>query len=181
MRSVMSGSDMARAMRRIAHEVIETNRGVGDLIVVGIRTRGGPLAARLAALLTEIEGSDVQSGIVDIGMYRDDIDSRPRIELGPTELPDDIDGATIVLVDDVLYTGRTIRAALDALADIGRAAVVQLAVVVDRGHRELPIQPDFVGHHLETAPGQHVQVRLQEDDGEDAVYLLDTKAQSPGT
>ncbi len=162
---------MSRALRRIAHEVIEKNRGVDALIVVGIRTRGGPLADRLAALLTEIEGVDVPSGIVDIGMYRDDIDKRPRIELGPTEVPEDIDGATIVLVDDVLYTGRTIRAALDALADMGRAAVVQLAVVVDRGHRELPIRADFVGKNLPTSSSEHVTVRVAEIDGEDGVWI----------
>jgi len=171
MRSVMSGNDMARVMRRIAHEVIEKNRGVENLIVVGIRTRGGPLADRLAALLAEIEGVEVPMGIIDIGMYRDDIDTRPRIELGPTELPEDVDGATIVLVDDVLYTGRTIRAALDALADLGRAAVVQLAVVVDRGHRELPIRADFVGKNLPTSSREHVTVRVAEIDGEDGVWI----------
>ncbi len=171
MRAVMSGEDIARAMRRIAHEIIEKNRGITHLIVVGIRTRGGPLAERLAAILAEIEGADVPHGVLDIGMYRDDIDSRPRIELGPTELPEDIDGATIVLVDDVLYTGRTIRAALDALADIGRAAVVQLAVVVDRGHRELPIRADYVGKNLPTSSTEHVTVRVVEIDGEDGVWI----------
>ena len=171
MRSVMSGEDMGRALRRIAHEVIEKNRGVANLVVVGIRTRGGPLAERLAALLTEIEGHEVNSGIIDIGMYRDDIDTRPRIELGPTVLPGDIDGATVVLVDDVLFTGRTIRAALDALADIGRASVVQLAVVVDRGHRELPIRADFVGKNLPTSRREHVTVKVAEVDGEDGVWI----------
>ncbi len=171
MRSVMSGSDMSRALRRMAHEIIEKNRGVDGLILVGIRTRGGPIAERLAALLTEIEGHATPSGIIDIGMYRDDIDSRPRIELGPTEVPVPIDGATVVLVDDVLYTGRTIRAALDALADMGRAAVVQLAVVVDRGHRELPIRADFVGKNLPTSSSEHVTVRVAEIDGEDGVWI----------
>lgn len=171
MRSVMSGEDVARALRRIAHEIIEKNRGVADLVLVGIRTRGGPLAERLAELLTEIEGTEIPVGIVDIGMYRDDIDTRPRIELGPTELPGDIDGKTIVLVDDVLYTGRTIRAALDALADIGRAEIVQLAVVVDRGHRELPIRADFVGKNLPTSHAEHVTVRVSEIDGEDGVWI----------
>ena len=171
MRSVMSGSDISRALRRIAHEIIEKNRGIDGLLVVGIRTRGGPLAARLAALLSEIEGVEVPHGVIDIGMYRDDIDSRPRIELEPTEIPGDIDGATIVLVDDVLYTGRTIRAALDALADIGRAAVVQLAVVVDRGHRELPIRADFVGKNLPTSSREHVTVQVAEIDGKDGVWI----------
>ena len=171
MRSVMSGSDISRALKRIAHEIIEKNRGIDGLLVVGIRTRGGPLAERLAALLSEIEGVEVPHGVIDIGMYRDDIDSRPRIELEPTEIPGDIDGATIVLVDDVLYTGRTIRAALDALADIGRAAVVQLAVVVDRGHRELPIRADFVGKNLPTSSREHVTVQVAEIDGEDGVWI----------
>ncbi len=171
MRSVMSGSDMGRALRRIAPEIIESNRGADSLVVVGIRTRGGPLAERLAAILEEIEGVEVPSGIIDIGMYRDDIDKRPRTELGPTEVPGDIDGATIVLVDDVLYTGRTIRAALDALADLGRAAVVQLAVVVDRGHREVPIRADFVGKNLPTSSSEHVMVKVVEIDGEDGVWI----------
>jgi pyrimidine operon attenuation protein/uracil phosphoribosyltransferase len=171
MRLVMSGEDMSRVLRRIAHEVIEKNRGVDDLVMVGIRTRGGPLAERLAALLGEIEERDVPSGIIDIGMYRDDIDTRPRTELGPTDVPGDIDGSTVVLVDDVLFTGRTIRAALDALADMGRAAIVQLAVIVDRGHRELPIRADFVGKNLPTSRSEHVTVKVAEIDGEDGVWI----------
>lgn len=171
MRAVMSGEDMDRALRRIAHEVVEKNRGTSDLIVVGIRTRGGPIAERLSGILEEIEGAPIPTGILDIGMYRDDIDSRPRIELGPTEVPGNLDGKTVVLVDDVLYTGRTIRAALDALADLGRAAVVQLAVVVDRGHRELPVRADFVGKNLPTASDEHVTVRVVETDGEDGVWI----------
>ncbi len=171
MRSVMAGSDMGRALRRIAHEVVERNRGTEDIIVVGIRTRGGPLAARLVEILEEIEGRSVASGILDIGMYRDDLDRRPRTVLGPTDVPAQIDGKTIVLVDDVLYTGRTIRAALDALTDLGRPAVVQLAVIVDRGHRELPIRADFVGKNLPTARDEHVTVRVAETDGEDGVWI----------
>jgi pyrimidine operon attenuation protein/uracil phosphoribosyltransferase len=171
MRSVMSENDMARALRRVAHEIVERNRGTDDLVVVGIRTRGGPLADRLVELLEEIEGEAIPKGILDIGMYRDDIDSRPRTELGPTDVPVNMDGMTVVLVDDVLYTGRTIRAALDALADLGRAAVVQLAVVVDRGHRELPIRADFVGKNLPTSSEEHVTVRVAEIDGEDGVWI----------
>ena len=181
MRSVMTGDDMARALRRIAHEIVERNRGTDNLMVVGIRTRGGPLAERLVALLEEVEGAVIPSGILDIGMYRDDIDSRPRTELGPTELPVDMDGMTVVLVDDVLYTGRTIRAALDALADLGRAAVVQLAVVVDRGHRELPIRADFVGKNLPTARDEHVTVRVAEIDGEDGVWIEGPAAETQGS
>ena len=181
MRSVMAGSDMGRALRRIAHEVVERNRGTEDIIVVGIRTRGGPLAARLVEILEEIEGRSVASGILDIGMYRDDLDRRPRTVLGPTDVPAQIDGKTIVLVDDVLYTGRTIRAALDALADLGRAAVVQLAVIVDRGHRELPIRADFVGKNLPTARDEHVTVRVAETDGEDGVWIEGPRPQEEGS
>jgi pyrimidine operon attenuation protein/uracil phosphoribosyltransferase len=172
---------MGRALRRIAHEVVERNRGTSDLIVVGIRTRGGPLADRLVEILEEIEGEAVASGILDIGMYRDDLDQRPRTVLGPTEMPSQIDGKTIVLVDDVLYTGRTIRAAMDALADLGRAAVVQLAVIVDRGHRELPIRADFVGKNLPTARDEHVTVRVAETDGEDGVWIEGSRARQEGS
>lgn len=171
MRSVMSGSDMDRALRRIAHEIVEKNRGTADVVIVGIRTRGGPLADRLVGVLEEIEPGPVTSGILDIGMYRDDLDQRPRTVLGPTELPTNLDEKTVVLVDDVLYTGRTIRAALDALADLGRAAVVQLAVMVDRGHRELPIRADYVGKNLPTSHNEHVTVRVAEIDGEDGVWI----------
>lgn len=181
MRSVMTGGDMDRALRRIAHEVVEKNRGTDGVIVVGIRTRGGPIAERLGGLLEEIEGTPIPTGILDIGMYRDDIDSRPRTELGPTEVPGGLDGSTVVLVDDVLYTGRTIRAALDALADLGRAAVVQLAVVVDRGHRELPIRADFVGKNLPTAREEHVTVRVVETDGEDGVWIEGPPAAEQGS
>lgn len=169
----MSSGDMDRALRRIAHEIVERNRGTSDVVVVGVRTRGGPLADRLVGILEEIEGVSIESGILDIGMYRDDLDQRPRTVLGPTELPTSLEDKTIVLVDDVLYTGRTIRAALDALSDLGRAAVVQLAVMVDRGHRELPIRADFVGKNLPTARDEHVTVRVAEIDGEDGVWIDD--------
>lgn len=181
MRSVMSSGDMSRALRRIAHEIVERNRGTEKLLVVGIRTRGIPIADRLVQLLEEVEGVVVPKGILDIGMYRDDIDTRPRTQLGPTDLPVDMDGMTVVLVDDVLYTGRTIRAALDALADLGRAAVVQLAVVVDRGHRELPIRADFVGKNLPTARDEHVTVKVTEIDGEDGVWIEGPEAGEQGS
>ena len=168
---VLGPEDISRALRRIAHEIVERNRGLDRLILLGIHTRGVPLAARLAKSLTEVEGTPVPHGALDIGMYRDDLDSRPTTPLGRTEIPEPIDGQTVVLVDDVLYTGRTIRAALDALTDLGRPGTVQLAVLVDRGHRELPIRADYVGKNLPTAPGERVSVRLDEVDAGDAVVI----------
>ncbi len=171
---VMGPQDISRALRRIAHEIVERNRGLDRLIVLGIHTRGVPLAARLAKFLTEIEGTPVPHGSLDIAMYRDDLDTRPTTPLGRTEIPEPIAGQTVVLVDDVLYTGRTIRAALDALTDLGRPGTVQLAVLVDRGHRELPIRADYVGKNLPTATSQRVAVRLDEIDGIEAVVIEDT-------
>ncbi|HHC07115.1 MAG TPA: bifunctional pyr operon transcriptional regulator/uracil phosphoribosyltransferase PyrR [Actinobacteria bacterium] len=168
---VLDAADIDRALRRIAHEIVERERGVDDLVILGIPTRGVPLARRIAAAIAEIEGTDVPLGSLDVGLYRDDLDARPRVALGPTEIPVPLDGRRVVLVDDVLYTGRTIRAALDALADLGRPARVRLAVLVDRGHRELPIRPDHVGKNLPTAPTERVTVHLEEIDGEDAVYV----------
>lgn len=173
MRRVMDAADIERALRRIGHEIIEHNRGTGDLLLLGIHTRGVPLAERLAQALADIEGSPVGVGSIDVGLYRDDLDTRPRTRIGPTELPDEPDGRTVVLVDDVLYTGRTIRSALDALADLGRPARVQLAVLTDRGHRELPIRADYVGTNLPTASTERVTVRLVEIDEEDGVYIED--------
>jgi pyrimidine operon attenuation protein/uracil phosphoribosyltransferase len=170
-RQVMDPADVDRALTRMAHEILERNRGAGDVMLVGIHTRGAPLAKRLAAAIEGIEGNPVLSGGLDIGLYRDDLDTRPRTELGKTEVPDAVDGATVVLVDDVLYTGRTIRAALDALADLGRPARVQLAVLVDRGHRELPIRPDYIGKNLPTAPDERVTVHVAEIDGVDGVEI----------
>jgi pyrimidine operon attenuation protein/uracil phosphoribosyltransferase len=170
-RQVMDPADVDRALTRMAHEILERNRGASDVMLVGIHTRGAPLAKRLAAAIEGIEGNPVLSGGLDIGLYRDDLDTRPRTELGKTEVPDAVDGATVVLVDDVLYTGRTIRAALDALADLGRPARVQLAVLVDRGHRELPIRPDYIGKNLPTAAGERVTVRVAEIDGVDGVDI----------
>ena len=155
----------------MAHEILERNRGAGHLTLVGIHTRGEPLAKRLAGAIEGIEGSEVRYGGLDIGLYRDDLDTRPKTELGKTEVPEPLDGATVVLVDDVLYTGRTIRAALDALANLGRPARVQLAVLVDRGHRELPIRPDYIGKNLPTALDERVTVHVEEIDGHDGVVI----------
>ncbi|HXW07992.1 MAG TPA: bifunctional pyr operon transcriptional regulator/uracil phosphoribosyltransferase PyrR [Vicinamibacterales bacterium] len=174
MPQVMDADRMSRALTRIAHEVLERNRGVDELALVGIRTRGVPLARRLARALKDINGDDVPTGALDITLYRDDL---MRHAVGPqplvrrTEIPFSIDDRKILLVDDVLYTGRTIRAALDALIDFGRPRAIQLIVLVDRGHRELPIKPDYVGKNLPTSLRQSVQVRLQEIDGSDEIVI----------
>jgi pyrimidine operon attenuation protein/uracil phosphoribosyltransferase len=170
----MDGDRMSRALTRIAHEILERNRGVDEIALVGIRTRGVPLARRLARILREINGDEVPTGALDITLYRDDLMRHP---VGPqpvvrrTEIPFSIDDRKILLVDDVLYTGRTIRAALDALIDFGRPRAIQLIVLVDRGHRELPIRADFVGKNLPTSSKQSIQVRLQEIDGTDEVVI----------
>lgn len=166
----MDEADVARAVRRIAHEIIEHNRGTGDVVVVGIHTRGVPLARRLAEALAEAE-APVPVGELDITLYRDDLDRRPTTRMGTTHLPVPIDEQVVVLADDVLFTGRTVRAALDALADLGRPRRVELAVLVDRGHRELPIRADYVGKNLPTARRERVSVHLAEIDGEDAVLI----------
>ena len=168
---VMDAGDIERAIRRIAHEVLERNRGSDGVVLLGIQTRGVPLAERLAGVLEEIEGEPVAWGSLDIGMYRDDLDRRPKRPLGATDVPVPLGGKTVVLVDDVLYTGRTIRAALDALADLGRPNRVQLAALVDRGHRELPIRPDYVGKNVPTSRDERVTVSLVERDGEDCVII----------
>src|SRR5258705_354833 len=171
---VLDADRMARSLARIAHEVLERNRGVEELALVGIRTRGVPIARRLAHSLREISQHEVPTGSLDITLYRDDL---MRHQVGPqpvirrTEIPFSIDDRRILLVDDVLYTGRTIRAALDALIDFGRPKAIQLVVLVDRGHRELPIRPDYVGKNIPTSPQQSVQVRLMEIDGVDEVEL----------
>ncbi len=170
---VMDGADVGRALTRIAHEVVERNKGTDGVVVVGIHTRGVPLAARLAGKLSEIEGHPVPAGALDVAMYRDDIGLRPPAATRDTDLPFDLAGRVVVLVDDVLYTGRTIRAALDALTDFGRPRAIQLAVLVDRGHRELPLRADYVGKNLPTALDQEVRVLLAETDGEDGVLIRD--------
>ena len=171
---VMDADRMNRALTRIAHEILERNRGLDDIALIGIRTRGVPLARRIARSLHDINGDDVPTGALDITLYRDDLMRHP---VGPqplvrrTEIQFSIDDRKILLVDDVLYTGRTIRAALDALIDFGRPQAFQLVVLVDRGHRELPIKADYVGKNLPTSLKQSVQVRLQEIDGTDEVLI----------
>lgn len=171
---VMDADRMSRALTRMAHEILERNRGLDELALVGIRTRGVPIAKRLAKSLRDINGDDIPTGALDITLYRDDLMRNP---VGPqplvrrTEIPFSIDGRKILLVDDVLYTGRTIRAALDALIDFGRPRAIQLLVLVDRGHRELPIKADYVGKNLPTSLKESVRVRLQEIDGVDEVAL----------
>ena len=170
---IMDGEGIRRALTRIAHEISEKNRGVDNLALVGIRRRGVPLAHRLAEKLGDIEDTQIPVGILDITLYRDDLTTRtdqPIVQ--KTEVPFNLRGKRIVLVDDVLYTGRTIRAALDALIDLGRAEMIQLAVLIDRGHRELPIRADYVGKNVPTAKRENVSVRLEEvDETEDAVVI----------
>ena len=171
-RVVLDTRDISRALTRISHEILERNKGSQDLVLLGIPTRGVHLARRVAANISRVEGIDVPVGSVDVTMYRDDLRMRPARTLLPTEIPGEgIDGKVVVLVDDVLYSGRTIRAALDALNDIGRPQAVRLAVLVDRGHRELPIRADFVGKNLPTSLAEKVAVRLEEHDGEDSVSI----------
>jgi pyrimidine operon attenuation protein/uracil phosphoribosyltransferase len=169
---VLEAGEIGRALTRIAHEILERTDGARDVVLLGIPTRGVPLAHRLAARLTQVEGRPAPAGSLDITMYRDDLRLRPARALGHTDVPaSGIDGKVVVLVDDVLYSGRTVRAALDALSDLGRPRVVQLAVLVDRGHRELPIRADYVGKNLPTSQREVVQVLLTETDGQDAVML----------
>lgn len=171
-RVVLDDADIGRAVRRIAHEIVEKARGSEDLILLGIPTRGVALANRIASAIDEIEGTNVPVGSLDITLYRDDLRLRPARALEQTVIPaDGIDGKVVVLVDDVLYSGRTVRAALDALNDIGRPAAVRLAVLVDRGHRELPIRPDYVGKNLPTSLDEQVRVEVSEVDGTDRVVI----------
>ncbi|MGB2558040.1 bifunctional pyr operon transcriptional regulator/uracil phosphoribosyltransferase PyrR [Cellulosimicrobium cellulans] len=191
---VLTAADISRALTRIAHEIVERNKGAHDLVLLGIPTRGVPLAARLAERLAVIEADGAPDphaivGELDVTMYRDDLHRHPTRTIGATRLPaSGIDGKVVVLVDDVLYSGRTIRAALDAISDLGRPRAVQLAALVDRGHRELPIRPDFVGKNLPTSTSERVSVRLAEIDGApaagdasaDAVVIRPAAAQ-PGS
>jgi pyrimidine operon attenuation protein/uracil phosphoribosyltransferase len=169
---IMDEEAMRRALVRIAHEVLERNQGISNLCVIGIRTRGVPLAQRLARLIGQIEGREIPCGVIDITLYRDDLTTiayQPVVH--KTEVPFSIEGRTVILVDDVIYTGRTVRAALDALIDLGRPRTIQLAVMVDRGHRELPIRADFVGKNLPTAVREIVAVQLTETDGQERVVI----------
>ena len=182
--TVLGAAEIGRALTRIAHELLERNKGADDLVLLGIPTRGLPLAHRLAQRLAAVEpGLDPAAlvGVLDVTMYRDDLSRHPTRPIGTTRLPTGgVDGKVVVLVDDVLYSGRTIRAALDAISDLGRPRAVQLAALVDRGHRELPIRADYVGKNLPTSQAERVRVLLEETDGEDAVLIEGTGGRTPG-
>ena len=176
-RKVLGPDEVRRSLARIAHEILERNRGAQDVVLVGIHTRGVPLAQRLSHLIEEFEIEEFESkappvGSLDIGLYRDDLSAGRRPVMRPTDIPLSIEGKPVILVDDVLYTGRTIRAAMDALTDFGRPSQIQLAVLVDRGHRELPIKADYVGKNIPTANEEEIVVRVAEIDGVDEVVLL---------
>lgn len=177
-RQVLDAGDIARSLTRIAHEIVERNRGASDVLVLGIPTRGVPLAERVAVLAGEAAGlgGPLPVGTLDITMYRDDLRDHPTRTLGPTDLPRGVDDAIVVLVDDVLFSGRTVRAALDSLADLGRPRAVQLAVLVDRGHRELPIRADFVGKNLPTSRRETVRVTLAAIDGSPDAVTIESEA-----
>jgi pyrimidine operon attenuation protein / uracil phosphoribosyltransferase len=180
-RTVLDAADISRALTRISHEILERNKGAEDLLLLGIPTRGVALAQRIGARLNSAEGVQVPVGSLDATMYRDDLRLRPARALAHTEIPEPgVDGKTVVLVDDVLFSGRTIRAALDALNDVGRPHAVRLATLVDRGHRELPIRADFVGKNLPTSMTEKVRVLLEEYDGRDCVVIEEIGQPTPG-
>jgi len=171
---LMDVTAIERVLTRVAHEIVEKNKGTADLVLIGLRSRGVDLARRLSQRLKEIDGVDVPVGALDITLYRDDLGKGgPQPAVRRTEIPFSIENKKVILVDDVLYTGRTIRAAMDGLMDLGRPRTIQLAVLVDRGHRELPIRADYVGKNVPTAQTEQVQVMLQEEDGVDRVVILD--------
>ena len=174
---IIDSTTLQRALSRIAHEILEKNKGAKNLILIGIRTRGVPLANRLAKLIKDIEKVEVPVGILDITLYRDDIDKHHKLNVQQTNIDFSIDDKIIILVDEVIFTGRTIRCALDALMDLGRPAKIQLAVLVDRGHRELPIRPDFVGKNIPTAINEEIKVSLSEVDNQDKVEIVTIKKQ----
>ena len=168
---VMTAEEMRRSLARMAHEIVERNKSTENLLLVGMRTRGVPLARRLAANIASFEKTEVPVGALDFSLYRDDLDERhPQVK--PTNIPESIAGKAVVLVDDVLFTGRSVRAAMDALIDLGRPEVIRLAVLIDRGHRELPIRADYVGKNIPSSRDEDVQVRLTETDGADEVRIV---------
>lgn len=171
MPQVMTGDDMTRVLRRISHEILETHRGAENVVLVGIHTRGVFLARRIARTIDSFEGCAVPVGELDIGLYRDDRDLRSDIPTRQTDIPVGIADRHVIVVDDVLYTGRTVRAALDALSDLGRALTTELAVLIDRGHRELPIRADYIGKNVPTSKAETVRVRLAESDGSEGVHI----------
>jgi len=175
MKRLLDADDLSRMVRRLAHEVLEGNGGTDGLVILGIRTRGVPLARRLAADIASIEGVDVPVGELDVTLYRDDLALRDPKPIGSTDVPVDVEGRTVVLVDDVLFTGRTIRAALDATSALGRPARIRLVCLVDRGHRELPIRADHVGKNIPTSLEENVVVRFAETDGVDEVVVVDAR------
>jgi pyrimidine operon attenuation protein/uracil phosphoribosyltransferase len=179
-KSIMTGQEMRRALTRIAHEILEHNGGAKELVLLGVRTRGVPIARRLADLIESFEGETVSVGTLDITLYRDDVHLRGPLALEATELPVPVGGLRVVLVDDVLFTGRTARAAIDAVIDLGRPKNIQLAALIDRGHRELPIRADYVGKNIPSALSEDIQVRVAETDGKDEVVILPDTA-SPQT
>ncbi|MHB1234847.1 MAG: bifunctional pyr operon transcriptional regulator/uracil phosphoribosyltransferase PyrR [Microbacteriaceae bacterium] len=171
-RTVLQQADIARALTRISYEILESNRGPDDLVLLGIPRRGVFLASRIGAMISGFSGRPIPAGALDVTLYRDDLSRNPTRAPAPTQVPaGGIDGKTVVLVDDVLYSGRTVRAAMDALGDIGRPRIVRLAVLVDRGHRELPIRPDFVGKNLPSALTERINVHLTESDGDEFVAI----------
>jgi pyrimidine operon attenuation protein/uracil phosphoribosyltransferase len=183
-KTLLTSREMERALARIAHEIVEKNKGADDVVLVGMRTRGVPLAKRIAEVIEDFEGTLIPVGTLDIGLYRDDIspsESRPATE-SHTDIPTSITDRRVILVDDVLYTGRSIRAAMDALMDLGRPKSIQLAVLIDRGHRELPIRADYVGKNIPSSKDEEIQVQLQEVDGVDKVVIesLANKQLIPG-
>lgn len=171
MTPLLDADDIRRALRRLAHELVESNHGAQGLVLMGIQTRGVPLAQRLATNIAEIEGVEVPVGPLDVTLYRDDVASQPPRALADTRFPVDINGQIVVMVDDVLFTGRTIRAGMDAILDVGRPDAIRLVVLVDRGHREVPIRADHVGKNLPTALAERISVRLSDIDGTDEVVL----------
>jgi pyrimidine operon attenuation protein/uracil phosphoribosyltransferase len=171
MPQVMTADDIGRVVRRISHEILETHRGAKDVVLIGIHTRGAILAHMLGETMSSFEDCSVPVGELEIGLYRDDRDLRPEIPTRQTVIPVDISARHVIIVDDVLYTGRTVRAGLDALSDIGRAHTTELAVLVDRGHRELPIRADYIGKNLPTSREEIVRVRLAESDGSEGVFI----------